>query len=78
MDYKYNIFFNIEERNNGRSKVLIDTEGFICGVFSTYKAAKDAMPRIRKNLIKHFRERDAAKEFDSGQASDTSGSPVTQ
>lgn len=63
-EYKYNIFFTIEERGpadekGNRAKVLIDNEGYLCGVFATYRHAKEAMPKIRRNLIKEFKRREA-------------------
>ena len=62
-EHKYNIFFNIEER--GRYKLLVDADGFICGAYTTYKAAKAAMPIVRRKLLKAFKERDGGKEVDN-------------
>lgn len=58
--YKYNIYFTIEER--GKTKLLIDNEGYICGVYPTYRHAKAAIPKIRRNLINHFKKRDRLKK----------------
>jgi hypothetical protein len=63
-NYKYDIFFKIEERgpadeNGHRAKVLIDSEGYLCGIYATYKHAKEAIPRIRRNLIREFKRREA-------------------
>jgi len=60
--FEFDIFFTIEERPEPgpkSAKVLIDNEGYICGVFATYKLAKEAMPRIRRNLIREFKRRAA-------------------
>jgi len=59
---EFNITFTIEERgpadkNGHRAKVLIDNEGYLCGIFATYKHAKAAMPRIKRNLIREFKRR---------------------
>ena len=63
-NYEYNVFFTIEERGpvdaRGHvAKVLIDGEGYLCGIFATYKHAKAAMPRIRRNLIREYKRRAA-------------------
>jgi hypothetical protein len=60
--YKYNVYFTIEERQNGKTKLLIDNEGYICGIYPTYRHAKAAMPKIRRNLIRHFKKRDRLKK----------------
>jgi hypothetical protein len=59
--YEYNVFFKIEER--GSAKVLVDNDGYLCGIYATYKQAKEAMPKIRRNLIREFKRRDAAKKL---------------
>ena len=65
--YKYDIFFKIEEigkpgKNGKRPFTLIDNEGYNCGIFATYRHAKEAIPRIRRNLIKELKRREALKE----------------
>jgi len=65
--YKYNIFFTIEERGRDdkkgrKAKVLIDNEGFLCGIYATYKYAKIAIPKIRRNLVRQFKKRDRLKK----------------
>lgn len=57
--HEYEIFFTIEER--GTAKVLVDNYGYLCGVFATYRHAKEAIPKIRRNLIREFKRRDAIK-----------------
>lgn len=57
--YRFNIFFTIEERGpKNQYKVLIDNCGFICGVYPTYRKAKEAIPKIRRNLVRHFKKRE--------------------
>ena len=57
--YRFNIFFNIEERGpNGRYKVLVDNCGYVCGIYGTYKHAKAAIPKIRRNLVRYFKKKE--------------------
>jgi hypothetical protein len=75
--YEYDIFFTIEERGapdakGHRAKVLIDNRGYLCGIFATYKHAKAAMPRIRRNMIANYKrkaKRDAEKAAKLAQQS---------
>lgn len=57
--YNYDIQFQIQEK--GSAKLLVDNEGYICGVYATYRDAKEAMPKIKRNLIREFKRRDALK-----------------
>lgn len=66
MSKTYDVTFTIEERGTPdakghRAKVLIDNEGYLCGIFATYRHAKDAQPRIKRNLIREFKRRDSLK-----------------
>lgn len=59
--YKYRVFFDIIEKkmkNGSTAKLLVDNYGCICGIYSTYKQAKIAMPKIRRNIIREFKRRE--------------------
>lgn len=65
-DKKYDIYFKIEEvgkpnKNGKKAFQLVDNEGYHCGVFANYRLAKEAIPRIRRNLIKEFKRRESLK-----------------
>lgn len=51
--------FTIEERDykgtlQDKAKVLVDSEGFVCGIFSTVEEAEKAIPAIRYNISRGF------------------------
>jgi hypothetical protein len=53
---KQDISFKIVERgpvdNRGyRTQVLIDNNGFICGIFATARQAEKAIPKITRNIV---------------------------
>lgn len=57
---EFDIFFTIEERpfpGPKSIKVMRDNEGYIVGAYSTVKQAEEAMPKIRRNLIREFKRR---------------------
>jgi ribosomal protein L20 len=61
-NHEYEIFFTIEERGpedskGHKAKVLIDNKGYLCGIFATYRHAKEAMPRIRSNMIADYKRK---------------------
>lgn len=65
-DFKYNVYFTVEERGQGFSKhfTLIDNEGYQCGIFATRRYAMEAIPRIRRNIVRELKRRDTlSKKF---------------
>lgn len=59
MQQSYELLYRIEERgkadkNGQKAHVVVDSEGYICGVYSTANEAEKAIPAIRRNVEKGF------------------------
>jgi hypothetical protein len=61
--HRFEVYFTIEER--GRFKVLIDNTGKLCGAYATYRSAKEAIPNVRKKIIRQLQEEELLKESTS-------------
>lgn len=56
-DFMNNLTFTMEERGKpdakgSRAIVLIDSEGFICGIYASKRLAEAAIPKIKRNVSK--------------------------
>lgn len=57
--HKYTVFFDIVEKGpKGEYKLLVDNFGYICGIYPNYRKAKEAIPKIRRNIVNHLKKRD--------------------
>jgi len=53
--FEFDVFFDIVDRKG--TKLLVDNYGYICGVYRSFKEAKQAMKPIRRNIVAEFKKR---------------------
>jgi hypothetical protein len=70
MSQKFNITFDfVEVKKQIKGKevkiavTLVDNAGYLCGIYNNYREAKEAMPKIRRNILNSLRQKEKAGQL---------------